>query len=151
MACPFAQLSPLLLLSFLVLFLQYGASFFSPKPLLASIHRGKSLVGTRFLGVRGPCLDGKSFVEMLRETCCQALVIIPIFVYLFEASSLVVIAVITVSPTRFKSCDKMSFLGQGGKKSQHTACETIPIVYHVLVSLSLVLTPSAECHLHHTQ
>lgn len=45
MACPFAQLSPLLLLSLLVLFLQYGASFFSPKPLLASLHRGRSISG----------------------------------------------------------------------------------------------------------
>lgn len=45
MACPFAQLSPLLLLSFLALFFQYGASFFSPKPIVASLHRGRSFTG----------------------------------------------------------------------------------------------------------
>ncbi|CAN0489269.1 unnamed protein product, partial [Ectocarpus sp. 12 AP-2014] len=43
MGCPFAQLSPLLLLSCLVLFFQFGASFLSPKPLLASLQRGRSL------------------------------------------------------------------------------------------------------------
>ncbi|CAM9247751.1 unnamed protein product [Scytosiphon promiscuus] len=43
MGCPFAQLSPLLLVSCLVLFFQFGASFFSPKPLLASLQRGRSL------------------------------------------------------------------------------------------------------------
>lgn len=47
MACPFAQLSPLLLLSFLVLFFQFGASFFSPKPLMASLQRGRSFSGER--------------------------------------------------------------------------------------------------------
>lgn len=45
MACPFAQLSPLLLLSFLALFFQFGASFFSPKPLMASLQRGRSFSG----------------------------------------------------------------------------------------------------------
>lgn len=45
MGCPFAQLSPLLLLSCLVLFFQFGASFFSPKPVLASLQRGRSLTG----------------------------------------------------------------------------------------------------------
>lgn len=47
MGCPFAQLSPLLLLSCLVLFFQFGASFLSPKPLLASLQRGRSLAGER--------------------------------------------------------------------------------------------------------
>ncbi|CAN0210700.1 unnamed protein product [Ascophyllum nodosum] len=53
MACPFAQLSPLLLLSFLVLFLQFGASFFSPKPIIASLHRGRSMAGSTSSRSRG--------------------------------------------------------------------------------------------------
>ncbi len=51
MGCPFAQLSPLLVLSCLVLFFQFGVSFLSPKPLLASLQRGRSLAGER--GGRG--------------------------------------------------------------------------------------------------
>lgn len=45
MACPFAQLSPLVLLSLIALFFQFGASFFLPKPLAASLHRGRALAG----------------------------------------------------------------------------------------------------------
>lgn len=45
MACPFAQFSPLVLLSLLALFFQFGASFFSPKPFMASLQRGRSLAG----------------------------------------------------------------------------------------------------------
>lgn len=47
MACPFAQLSPLVLLSLIALFFQFGASFFLPKPLAASFHRGRALAGEK--------------------------------------------------------------------------------------------------------